>query len=174
MSIFQIKSIRPDQTDAALSLIQQILKVPTHEDIAYIRGHIQTLFNKAAAPPDNDMRLLGCLIAAAENGRAVGTIQCGLWNRDKVPEDEGRTLYWLFSLAVAPDWQGRGVGSALLVAAEDLARRDIPSGQNGRLHLVDETEKYGKKSHFYKKRGYQDIGTYNDYPYMIKDITPAP
>jgi RimJ/RimL family protein N-acetyltransferase len=57
-------------------------------------------------------RLEGTLVAVAGDGRLVGSIHL----------DPSRHGFADIGMAVARDWRGRGVGSALLAAAVDWAR----------------------------------------------------
>ncbi len=64
----------------------------------------------------------------------------------------------LYSIAVAAEEAGQGVGSRLLAAAEDTAR-----GRNAeRLHLEVRTDN-PVAIRFYRQKGYREVGTREDY-----------
>jgi len=71
-------------------------------------------------------------------------------------DDDQRPAYQLRGMAVAPDWQGRGAGSALLVAAEDAVRaQDIAQlWCNARSHAVG----------FYREHGWRVVSAEFDIP----------
>ncbi len=93
-----------------------------------------------------------CLLAEA-NGRTAGTVLGG-W--------DGRRGY-VYHLAVAPDLQGRGIGSALM---DEVERRFAALGAQ-RIHLMIYHD--NKASAFYEKRGwfFRD----REISLMSKDVT---
>jgi aminoglycoside 6'-N-acetyltransferase len=84
-------------------------------------------------------------LVAVANGRVVGMIE--LWlKRPKGPEGARRPRVMAdLGLAVAPDWRARGVGTALMLAAEDWARAqgaermilDLDANNTGALRLYE-------------------------------------
>jgi ribosomal protein S18 acetylase RimI-like enzyme len=89
-----------------------------------------------------------CLLVAISDGRVVGTIGC------KANGIEGH----LRGMAVLSGWQGTGVASALLAAAETELRK------NGcDLITLDTTEPLVRAIEFYKKHGYSASGRIVDF-----------
>lgn len=82
---------------------------------AYMAGRIDPPSSALRLTPESVARQVeaGAVFIAEEAGELVGSIFC---------EVKGEALY-LGKLAVRPDCQGRGIGRALLRAAEDEARR---------------------------------------------------
>ncbi len=66
-------------------------------------------------------------------------------------------LYWI---AVAPRYQGEGIGSALLYFVERVARE-----KKGRMILIDtsSTPEYERTQRFYKRHGFGEIARVPDY-----------
>ncbi len=83
-----------------------------------IRGTLQLPYpsldrwrKRLAEPPDGSFNLLACV-----NDEVVG--QLGLFT---LPQNPRRRHVGQLGMAVHDDWQGKGVGSALMQAAMDLA-----------------------------------------------------
>lgn len=66
-------------------------------------------------------------------------------------------IYWI---VVAPDFAGRGVGSALLLAVEDIIKRE--GGARIRIE-TSEKESYNGARKLYAKCGYSIAGTIEDF-----------
>lgn len=64
----------------------------------------------------------------------------------------------LYSIAVAPQWTGSGVGPALLAAVEDVARARDCSYLRLEVH-----EKNQRAIELYRKCGYHEFGRYREY-----------
>jgi GNAT superfamily N-acetyltransferase len=89
-----------------------------------------------------------CLFVAVAAEQIVGTIGCS------VNGGEGH----LRGMAVRPKWQGSGVASALLLAAEQEMRKQ------GCEHMtLDTTKPLERAVHFYKKHGFSPSGRVIDF-----------
>jgi aminoglycoside 6'-N-acetyltransferase len=85
------------------------------------------------------------IVAVAEDGTVVGMIE--LWLKRPRDPDSARIprIQADFGIAVAPEWRGRGVGTALLLAAEEWARGqgvermvlDLDAANEGALRLYE-------------------------------------
>jgi len=96
----------------------------------------------------------------------------------------GTSMARLYSLAVAPEWQGRGIGAALLAAAEQQARaddcvsmrleirRDNPQGQ--KLYLKAGYKQFGAVANYYED--HMDALRYekNLVPHLEPDLVKVP
>lgn len=87
------------------------------------------------------------LIAAFDGERAVGSVQVALESRDN-----GRHRGEIQKLMVLPEARGRGLGSALMAAAEDAARRA------GRTLLVLDTREGDTAERLYRRMGWTEAG----------------
>jgi GNAT superfamily N-acetyltransferase len=89
-----------------------------------------------------------CVLVAESGGKIIGTIGYG------VSGAEGH----LRGMAVLPDWQGAGVASALLRAAEDgLLRAGCT------CVTLDTTEPLKRATRFYEKQGFSKSGRVSDF-----------
>ena len=87
-----------------------------------------------------------CLVAAADTGEAVGFI---------ATEPSGRELH-VWELSVHPDWQGRGIGAALLRGCI------IDAGNSGFTAITLTTfDEVPWNAPFYRRLGFVDIGASN-------------
>ena len=93
------------------------------------------------------LRKMTVLVAVSES-LVIGTLAC------TASGDEGH----LRGMAVLPDWQGRGVASALLRAAEDEVRN-----QHVRRVRLDTTEPLARAMHFYERHGFTRSGRISDF-----------
>jgi len=100
--------------------------------------------------PDGVRRRLGemQLFVAASGDVVVGTIGC------QTKEDQGH----LRGMAVLPDWQGTGIASALLNAAELELRRE-----GCRVITLDTTAPLVRAIQFYGRHGYSESGAVADF-----------
>jgi GNAT superfamily N-acetyltransferase len=89
-----------------------------------------------------------CVFVAVSEGRVVGTLACS------IKEDEGH----LRGMAVLPGWQGRGVASALLHAAES----ELRDRRVNRVTL-DTTEPLERAGRFYERHGFARSGLVSDF-----------
>jgi GNAT superfamily N-acetyltransferase len=89
-----------------------------------------------------------CVLLAIAEGRVVGTIS---WS---VNGAEGH----LRGMAVFPEWQGRGVASALLTAAEQELL-----GRGCSYVTLDTTEPLTRAIQFYESHGYARSGRTSDF-----------
>ena len=109
------------------------------------------------------------LLAARVDGRRVGGAVIA-WSTDGVDLLEGRNdLAVLWDLRVHPDFRGRGVGSALFLAAERWA------AARGCVHLDVETQNINVVAcRFYASRGCElrsiDAGAYEELPDEVQMV----
>jgi ribosomal protein S18 acetylase RimI-like enzyme len=89
-----------------------------------------------------------CVFVAVSKGEVVGTIACA------ASGDEGH----LRGMAVLPDWQGTGVASALLGAAEAKIRN-----QRRKRITLDTTEPLARAIRFYARHGFTRSGRVSDF-----------
>ena len=90
-----------------------------------------------------------CVVGETAGGRIVGTIACSVDNAE-----EGH----LRGMAVDPAWQGSGVASALLRAAEALL------AERGCLRVtLDTTQVLSRAKRFYERNGYRLSGIVTDF-----------
>lgn len=112
------------------------------------------------------MRRMTVLVAVAANGAIAGSVACGV-----VPGSAGKEGH-LRGMAVAPEWQGHGVATALLLAAED----ELRSLGCSRVTL-DTTVPLRRAVRFYERHGYRPSGRTSDFFGMplfeyTKDLGP--
>ena len=67
---------------------------------------------------------------------------------------DGGMAFFLKDLVVEPEYQGNGIGKALVIHAENYIRSQLKSGWTGYLQLVSAK---GKES-FYEKMGFRALG----------------
>ncbi len=89
-----------------------------------------------------------CIFVAVSKGEIVGTLACAARG------DEGH----LRGMAVLPDWQGTGVASALLAAAEAEIRN-----QNRKRVMLHTTEPLARAMRFYERHGFTRSGRVSDF-----------
>lgn len=89
-----------------------------------------------------------CVFVAVSEGNVVGTVACA------ASGEEGH----LRGMAVFPDWQGSGVASALLQAAEAEIRN-----QRCKRVTLDTTEPLARAMRFYARHGFRLSGRVSDF-----------
>ena len=89
------------------------------------------------------------LVATSASGEIVGTVAGQV-----VTQGEGH----IRGMAVRPDWQGRGVASALLAAIEAELR-----GRHCSRITLDTTEPLQRAMRFYERNGYRPSGRVTDF-----------
>src|SRR5262249_40712786 len=102
------------------------------------------LESKSVHAPLREMHVF----VAVSQGNVVGTVACG------ASGEEGH----LRGMAVLPDWQGSGVASALLQAAEAEIR-----SQRCKRVTLDTTEPLARAMHFYARHGFTRSGRVSDF-----------
>ncbi len=122
-------------------------RTPTLEEEIAARSYWQTLKPRDAG-----------LVAVAD-GRPIGMIE--LWLRRPKGPPGARKPFTVadFGIAIAPAWRGRGVGTALLAAAEDWARA---SGAERMSMDVDAFNVDARR--LYERLGYEVHGLLMDKP----------
>ena len=95
------------------------------------------------------LRSMALFVAIAPDGSIAGTI-----SSDVSQPEEGH----LRGMAVLPEWQGHGVASKLLAAAED----DLRARACARVTL-DTTEPLARAIRFYEREGYRASGRVGDF-----------
>ena len=106
---------------------------------------LESFRKRLAEAPDGSYNLLACV-----DGEVVG--QLGLFTS---PNNPRRRHTAQFGMAVRDDWQGKGVGSALLGAAVELAERWL---NVSRIELEVYTDNEAAIG-LYKKFGFEIEGT---------------
>jgi L-phenylalanine/L-methionine N-acetyltransferase len=89
-----------------------------------------------------------CVFVAVSQGNVVGTVACA------ASGEEGH----LRGMSVLPDWQGSGVASALLQAAEAEIRN-----QRCTRVTLDTTEPLARAMRFYARHGFRLSGRVSDF-----------
>src|SRR5215475_13661682 len=89
-----------------------------------------------------------CVFVAVSEGKVVGTVACA------ASGEQGH----LRGMAVLPDWQGSGVASALLQAAEAEMRN-----QRCKRIPLDTTEPLERAMRFYARHGFRLSGRVSDF-----------
>ncbi len=109
--------------------------------------------------PNPDARIT---FVARLDGKIVGTVQCMM---DYVHTD----TYCLFWVGADPDYQGVGVGRALMAHAENHIARDLLKGKPGTVIITDYTRIRNPESGYYTSQGYVPGPlTHNGAPVMVK------
>jgi GNAT superfamily N-acetyltransferase len=116
-----------------------LFKLPHADDFAIV------YFDQVLADP------LVNIFIAEEAGQALGYILCKLTERPETPFTFAMRFLLVDQISVRPQAQGRGVGSALLAQADDLARESDVSkiqlnswGFNTSAHAFFEHNGYEK------------------------------
>lgn len=171
-------TIRPARRDDAPFLGLTVVRA-VGEDIAANLAHngrtvddVVAMFGSLAARDDAQYSYLHSLVAVDENDRPVGAIigydgarlhelrerfleaanaQLGIEFGELDDECEP-TEFYLDSLAVDPEWRGRGVASALIKA---MADRAADSGKPAGL-LVDKDNPRARR--LYERSGFTQVG----------------
>ena len=143
-SAFTIRPATPDD-EPAMTEIQHSSAIH-HATIDPDRWRMQTLEEAARSRRHwHRVQPRSEGLVAVANGRVVGMIELYL-KRPRDPEGAQKARVKVdLGLAVAPDWRGRGVGTALLRAAEDWARSqgaermvlDLNAANDGALRLYE-------------------------------------
>jgi len=98
----------------------------------------------------------GSFVAVADDGSLAGAVFCFVWGE----------VGWFGSLAVAPEWQGQGIGQQLIAAALDyLARRGC------RRIGLETWPNSPLVAHLYTKLGFQ---TCRSTLKLSRPVSPAP
>jgi ribosomal protein S18 acetylase RimI-like enzyme len=130
--------------------------------------------------------LLGNTFVVEDNrGRVVATFTIG---REKIEYglaeffDENGTViagksqfddspaYYLSMMCVSPDLQGNGIGTRVMQMMERIIEVDVKTrGQSSYLIRFDAREQYTKLMEFYKKQGYNIVGSVDETNYEIEN-----
>jgi RimJ/RimL family protein N-acetyltransferase len=142
MSLRQIDLLRLDASDAGEILTLQraayVTEAQAHDDLT-MPPLTQTLDQLRTELADPDVSAWG----VREGGRLVASVRIRMV--DSTTVEVGR-------LIVAPDWQGNGLGTALLLAAEDQVQSGVTAIRlftGGRSHA---------NQRLYKRLGYDETG----------------
>jgi N-acetylglutamate synthase-like GNAT family acetyltransferase len=130
-------------------------------------GYTTEAFADTTLTPDSLAQRFSAMqifVAEAADGRIVGTVACSVSNAE-----EGH----LRGMAVDPAWQGSGVASALLGAAEAA----LAEHRCARVTL-DTTSVLSRARRFYERNGYRLSGIVTDFFGMplyefVKELEPA-
>jgi ribosomal protein S18 acetylase RimI-like enzyme len=71
-----------------------------------------------------------------------------------------RTSYDLYWIAVAPEWQGAGIGRQLMALAEDAVQR---RGGGGLYIETSSRPAYARTRRFYRQSGYRQVARLTDF-----------
>jgi N-acetylglutamate synthase-like GNAT family acetyltransferase len=143
----QIRRARESDVDAVVALVESAYRGDSSRAGWTTEAD---LLDGQRTDPDEVRSVLDDLVVADDDGELVGC--CTLIPRD------GHAYFGMF--AVRPGLQGGGVGSRLLVAAEELAvehgaKRVEMTVIASRTELID----------FYLRRGYTETGETRPFPY---------
>jgi GNAT superfamily N-acetyltransferase len=100
----------------------------------------------------------GVVLVARNCGRLIG------WLRSQMCD----SMCMISRVSVAPDWQGRGVGSALLQEIEDIHRSDV---QTMGLRVG---ERSNAARRLYERHGYREVERQPFLPYLTLVLMPKP
>ena len=134
-----------DSADAQHCLGQYRAELASRFDGGFDPGKGNNLTVEEMTPP------AGYLLVARLDGQPVG---CGALKRLSASEGEVKRVW------TAPDARGLGVASRLMDSLEQLAR-DVGFG----IVKLDTNRTLVEAQALYRKRGYREIGRYNDNPY---------
>jgi N-acetylglutamate synthase-like GNAT family acetyltransferase len=116
----------------------------------YSNSYTSTAFTDTVLDPrlvEDRLREM-CVFVAVSEGKVVGTVACA------ASGEQGH----LRGMAVLPDWQGSGVASALLQAAEAEMRN-----QRCKRITLDTTEPLERAMRFYARHGFRISGRVSDF-----------
>lgn len=113
---------------------------------------------RLSGPPENMHQLVACV-----EGEVIGEISLWTQNKPRVRHTAG------FGMAVRDDWQGRGVGTALLEAVLDLADNWLDVT---RVELQVYTDNEAGVA-LYKKFGFEVEGTHRRYAFRNGEYVDA-
>jgi ribosomal protein S18 acetylase RimI-like enzyme len=135
-----VRQATPDDIQAILDCLRLAFE-PYRDDYTPEGFADTTLTPETLAARMNTMTVL---VAVNLSSGIAGTIALGVIN-----EGEGH----LRGMAVRPEWQGHGIATLLLSAAEAQLR-----GRNCRRITLDTTAPLGRAIDFYEKQGYRRSG----------------
>jgi GNAT superfamily N-acetyltransferase len=98
------------------------------------------------------------VISAVADGKTVGTA--------RIVGDGGRIMF-IADVIVLPEYQGSGIGKAMVSKLMDFARGSLEDGDRVKLHLVSAK---GKES-FYRQFGFTEIPNENSGAGMTQWVT---
>jgi len=154
----RIRNVTSDDLDAFVEIYKQAYK--GLEEYAYtktkdIKSYFRWLMNR-----DKD----GFFVAEVD-GKPVGFVACDAnWHSFFENEEVGE----IHEIFVHPKWQGKGIGSILLLRALDYAkerRRKIAELWVGVGNI--------KARRFYEKFGFEEKGSWGRWIRMMKRISPS-
>ena len=142
---FSIRRARPSDIDGILACLHAAFA--PHQNSYIPAAYADTVLTSDTL----SLRLqsMSIFVALSAIGEIIGTIAC-----NAASVDEGH----LRGMAVLPDWQGRGVASALLKCAEAELR-----SHGCRQVTLDTTAPLLRAARFYEKNGYCRTGTVTDF-----------
>lgn len=148
----RLRSLRPADREPLLTL----LRATGSFDPAEVEVALELIDLGRADPPDAHYRFL--VADDPDTGQVLGY---ACWGH--APMTEG--VYDLYWIAVDPAAQGRGVGRALMAAAEERVR-----AEGGRMVLVETASKpsYAATRAFYEAIGYREEARVRDF-YRVGD-----
>lgn len=132
-------TIRPPQSTTELSAAAQLMA--GSEPWITLQRDIATIY-QSMVHPDKE------LLVATHMDQLVGLVVINM---------HGVLAGYIQSLCVAEAWRGRGIGGALLAAAEERILRDAPN-----VFLLVSAFNDGARR-LYERAGYQHVGTLPDF-----------
>ena len=151
----RIRNVTNDDLDDFVEIYKQAYR--GLEEYAYtktrdIKSYFRWLMNR-----DRE----GFFVAEVE-GKPVGFVAC---DANWVSIFENEEVGEIHEIFVHPKWQGRGIGSALLLKALDYAK-----GRNKRLAELWVGVGNLKAKRFYEKFGFEERGSWGRWIRMIREI----
>jgi aminoglycoside 6'-N-acetyltransferase I len=106
-------------TDAAAWSALRVEFLPEIKDIS--QAEVDAFFQGNDSNQENISNVKEVLVALDDSQKMIGFIELNL--RNNVPGSSQQTTPYIEAWSVSPDYQGQGIGKALIQAAEDWAKQ---------------------------------------------------